>query len=458
MLNMNDSQVAKEPGLRKFTAPEIDSDIDMDVEETSTTSSSDDSEMEPFDMYLPKIEQLLKDIDFHDFSVEVLQHGYSYQNCVYALKPCSGDEEQYILRVPVCPDMDDTDSRCQAILNNVALLGYLADKMPVPRVKAFSAKKDNSLGAPFELQTRLPGQSLDGLYSGMTYTDKLAIVDQLVDLIKKLESISFTKAGTFMAPLGFPNSSKDCVTYTEPLISMFDEGDENFVQEPGCSQDRRGSDVKALLTSHLNGWIAKEMKGDEVHRSFIVPPFRRLLTMVENLCGEVPNGQSLDPVVLYHWDLEPRNIMVEKNSNSWRICGVIDWDDACAVPRALARKPPAWVWDFDPGMFTGYLDNDFHPKNDLSQENRALKAHFDAQVAASLSRYLEDSYGRGRWLRRVWTLVRNEIHTSWYLDLMGQLLEEWDERPQSTLCRSELQKGFWKKSLNWLSNHIQALR
>ena len=455
---MSDSQAAKERGVGDFAAPDNDSDIIVNVEKMSTTSGSDESEMELFMEYLPKIEQLLEDIGFHDFSVEVIQHGYSYQNCVYALKSCSRDDEQYILRVPVCPDMDETDSKCEAILNNVSLLGFLADKMPVPRVKAFSANRENRLNGPFEIQTRLPGQSLDQLYSDMSHREKLTIADELVDLIKKFESINFTTAGTFTASPGLPDSSKTSSAETIPSISMFDEGDEEFVQEPSCWLDRRGPDVRALLTSHLNGWIAEELKGDEVHRGFIVPPFQRLLTIVSELYQEATDHRSLDPVVLYHWDLEPRNIMVEKSGDLWTICGIIDWDDACAVPRTLARKPPAWIWDFDPEMFTGYLDNDFHPKEDLSPENVALKAHFDAKAAASLPGYLEDAYGRGRWSRRIWTLVRTKIHSPWYLDLMSQLIKEWDEESASTPRRSESPNRLWKKSLEWLSHHIQALR
>ncbi|KAL9581342.1 MAG: hypothetical protein Q9203_005931, partial [Teloschistes exilis] len=61
------------------------------------------------------------------------------------------------------------------------------------------------------------------------------------------------------------------------------------------------------------------------------------------------------PIVLHHWDLEPRNLIVsnaktddDNNNNNphgaWKITGLIDWDDALALPLLLARPPPRWLW------------------------------------------------------------------------------------------------------------------
>lgn len=288
---------------------------DTSDNESITSVTSDLSEMEPFPEYLPKIEQLVCDIGLAGFSIEALQHGYSFQNCVYALKSFKDDKEQYILRVPVCPNFRETDQKCVAVENDVAILGFLVDKLPVPRVTAYSATKENPLNAPFTVQTRLAGQSLD---------------------------------------------------------------------------------------------------------------------------------------------LEARNIMVEKRSGRWKISGVIDWDDALALPRPLARKPPAWIWDFDPDGFTGYLDNDHHPNADLSDENRALKSHFDATAAAALPAYLEDAYGRGRWLRRIWTFARSGADDMWYIELIKQLPRDWATRPKPVVPQPEKPNGLWEKWLHWVLHRAQA--
>lgn len=53
---------------------------DASVESGSSTSPK----IETFEEYLPKIEQLLKDIGLGGFNVQVIQRG-DFQNCVYAL-------------------------------------------------------------------------------------------------------------------------------------------------------------------------------------------------------------------------------------------------------------------------------------------------------------------------------------------------------------------------------------
>ena len=468
---MNDSESILTPtevdeGMsEKSTLEADDLQTDLDVKESDASDNesiasvaSDLSEMESFSDYLPKIERLLCDIGLVDFSVEELQHGYTFQNCVYALNSLTDEKEQYILRVPVCPDFRETDERCEAIENDAFLLGYLADKLPVPRVKAYSTTRDNALNAPFTVQTRLPGQSLDDVYGDLDHKDKFAIADQIVDLLAKIESVTFATAGTFTASCPLPGIVCDFNITAAPSVSIFNEGDEEFMKDPKVWQDRAGPDVKSLLISHLNGWIQKELKDDEEQNSLTIPSFKKLLGMMDDLDHEEAFKDGPYPVVLHHWDLEPRNIMVEKSSGAWRVCGVIDWDDAIALPRPLARKPPAWIWDFDAEGFTGFLDNDHHPNYALSDENMMLKAHFDAKAAAAFPHYLEDAYGCGRWLRRIWTFTRSEIHSTWYLDLVKQLPDNWAARPKPFVPQPDKAKGFWEKSFEWLSHRVQALR
>ncbi|KAL8701656.1 MAG: hypothetical protein Q9201_004788 [Fulgogasparrea decipioides] len=406
------------------------SDAADDENGSIASGRSDDSEMEPFLGYLPKIQRLLSDIGLEGFSVEALQHGYTFQNCVYVLEPSDNDKEQYILRVPLCPDM--TDGKCLAIENDAALLRYLADKLPVPRVKAYSTTADNALDAPFTIQTRLPGRALDGIYNDLPHEDKLLIIDQFVELLVSLESIILPKAGTFTAP-SLPPSTSDSNDAAIPLISTFKEGDDDFVKDPQVLQDRRGPELKTFLVSHLKGWISKEIKEEEISEwgSFTLPSLRQLLAIVDELDDEGAFKDAPYPVILSHWDLEPRNIMVERSSGCWRICGIIDWDDSLALPRPLARRPPDWIWEINkPPGFTGYLDNDHHPNDHISEEGSVLKAYFDTKADATLSNYLEDAYGSGRWLRRIWTFARSGADSCWYIDLIKKLPTDWEARPK----------------------------
>ena len=450
-------RTAREQEDCSVTEPNLN-EFDIADDKSIHSDTSDDSEMEPFSDYLPKIEQLLSELGLTGFSAEPLQHGYTFQNCVYALKSPINDQQQYILRVPNCPDFEGDDEIHEAILNDANLLGHLVDKLTVPRVKAYSATKDNVLGAPYTVQTRLSGQSLSDVYSELTHADKLAIVDQFVDLLAKLETVNFAMAGTFTASPTLPNVMSDFCTTAAPSVSIFDKGDEDFIESLQTLQDRAGPNLKALLISHLNGWIARELKDEVQYQSITMPLLRGMLAIIDGLDREGSLRDGRYPVVLHHWDLEPRNIMVDNSSGTWKICGVIDWDDAIAVPRPLARKPPSWIWDFNSELYTSYMDNDHQPNTNLSDENIALKAYFNEKTATALPHYLEDAYGRGRWLRRIWTFARNGIHSQWHLDLIGQLLKDWDERPKPEMIQPEKPKGAWQKSLDWLSHCFQTLR
>ncbi|KAL8947450.1 MAG: hypothetical protein Q9183_007786, partial [Haloplaca sp. 2 TL-2023] len=120
-----------------------------DADAASVASDgSDESVMEAFDDYKAKIEQLLGDIGLSDYDIEVIQHGYNFMNCVYALASTKS-AEQYILRVTHGGFHRESDGKHETVEKEIVLLGYLKDKLPVPRIKAYSLTKDNPLEAAY---------------------------------------------------------------------------------------------------------------------------------------------------------------------------------------------------------------------------------------------------------------------------------------------------------------------
>ncbi|KAL9005548.1 MAG: hypothetical protein Q9188_001673 [Gyalolechia gomerana] len=435
---------AEQASLDLHASEERDDDVSV---------ASEDTEMEPFEDYKSKIDELLRKIGFANFAVSDLQHGYEYQNCVYALTSWTDPLERYVLRVPGLPELD-VEGICQEIENDVALLGYLSDKLPVPIIKAYSSSIDNVLEKPYTIQTRLPGISLDKVYDDFTCEEKLNIIDQFVQLLARVESIRFPTAGTFSATSSLPHKNTKTAA---PSISFFKEGDEEFMKDASVARDRAGADLKCLLHSHVNGWIQKELKADE---SFTLSSLRSLNSMINDLDQEGAFEASPHPIVLHHWDLEPRNIMIEKIAGIWKIQGIIDWDTALALPRPLARRAPAWIWDFDFEGFTGYLDNDHHPKPDteLPVHDGALKAYFDAKAAETLEDYLEDAYGHGLWLRRIWTFARSGADSCWYIELIKKLEEDWTARPVQKCLPSSSSVGALERAIGWVSGLVAATR
>ena len=330
--------------------------IEPDNSDNDSVAScgSGDSEMEEFEDYRTKIETLLSDFGLSGFCVEEIQHGYTFENCVYALTSSSNDIEKYILRVPVCPMQEGgPDDKCEVIRNDAALLESISDKLPVPRVKAYSVTNDNILEKPFSVQTRLPGQSLNKVFSSLSYPEKTAMVDQYVELLAKLESIQYPTAGMFTASPALLDNSSDFFIATAPLVRPFDAGEEEYAKLSQTKMDRAGSDLKTFLASHVNGHIQEELKSDNGYPSVLLESYQQTLLMLDDMENEGFFKAQPVPIVLHHWDLQARNIMVEQRNGAWEICGIIDWDDAHALPRPLARRPPDFFWDFQGGDFEG---------------------------------------------------------------------------------------------------------
>lgn len=347
----------------------------------------------------------------------------------HALTSNVNEEEQYILRVPTLPEQRETNGKYEPIRNDVTLLGYLQEKLAVPRVKAYCITRDNALKAPFTLQTRIPGASLDRIYGTLDQTDKLAIIDQVVELIVKLESIRFPKRGVFVGSSPLPDKISEFLTDDALSINVSNEDDSYPTKDARSIRARAGANVKSLLASHLQEWIAFHLEdGADGFNSFIVGSLRNLLGALEELdTGGTLSDQEC-PIVLHHVDLEPRNIMVENRDGKWKISGIIDWDDALALPRPLARRPPNWIWDWNQDICTGYWDADHHPTLSLSRHEAALKAYFDRKAAAALKGYLEDVYTSSQWLRRIWFFARYGIRQCFHLDLLEKFEADWSVR------------------------------
>lgn len=298
--------------------------------------ASDESEasvMEPFEDYKLKIQQLLHEIGLKESSIDAIQHGYGYMNCVYALTSLKDPNEQYILRVAIDGDIRDSDGRHDTMENDIILLGYLKDKLPVPRVKAYSTTAEYVLEAAYTVQTKIPGESLDTLWKTMEHADKYAIVDEFLSLLLQIESVKFASGGTFAVSVPLPAKMDDFCEFDVPVVRAFDASVQEPPLSPKITQDKPGTDVKSLLTSHLDKWIQEEFdRGQHELSCAITPRFEKLKAMLDDMTSEGAFNNQPSPIVLHHWDLEPRNLMVSKASGAWKICGIIDWDDALALP------------------------------------------------------------------------------------------------------------------------------
>ncbi|KAI5263835.1 hypothetical protein E4T47_08915 [Aureobasidium subglaciale] len=309
------------------------------------------------------------------------------------------------------------------ILDETALYDRLVESgLPAPRILGFDVGRDNELGLPYSIQTRLPEVTWISVIEDMPLESQLRLAEELVDIMARLRTVQFDSSGR----LSLWSSLYDLLFYT---IGHQLKEELQKVDPQGPSEERirmffKLQDIMQDM-DHI-GWFSEADKA--------------------------PSKS-----VLHHWDLEARNILVEQVSSdsteSWRITGVIDWDHPNALPAVLTMMPPIWLWDASddaelPEEVQEYYDNDFDwmPLEYYQEENVQhlnadgvrVKQRFEEAIVKKLyssqygedarAKYLDDAYGRGRWLRRIWRFATEGIFvhpTHWRR--VEQLDREWTE-------------------------------
>ncbi|KAF2725351.1 hypothetical protein K431DRAFT_291017 [Polychaeton citri CBS 116435] len=422
-------------------------DEDGQSSSTSTTPNSTSSyeySHEPYEEFQNKVISLayhLDDIDDVDLQ---RTRGGSYNRVVIA-KLWQGDRNVTgVFRIPRFPNIGDgseTDATRRIdseIQDQAAVLQFLASRdIPAPKLLAFDASAANAIGSPFVFQEYSIGKSLESVYGDMSLQEKLSIVDSLLGFLLSAEQIQFPSIGTLKATRS-PNSAVKGSYVYEPAHAQLELEVRAF--EVGTDSQ---SNHQTSSTSTLE--LLSELLDARRRSGVMVSMWRRLgaiLTEMQAMDVFRPrNGTPRHSTasILYHWDLEPRNILVKprqemdggngKETYQWEIDKVIDWDRVLAVPAVLARKPPIWLWDFSSNSEHPSIASDFDGDVDqltpsrydtgsgrLSPSDQEIRQHFEDNLVIGLSNlypgysreeYLEDTYGKGRWIRR---LARFAIH------------------------------------------------
>jgi hypothetical protein len=134
---------------------------------------------------------------------------------------------------------------------------------------------------------------------------------------------------------------------------------------------------------------------------------------------------------------------------------IIDWDRVLAAPAILTRKPPIWLWDFSdefqesPNSIGSDYDGDvdlLDPKRydstqgRLSEADQQGRARFESRLVEGLrglyasfdkDAYLEEAYGKGRWIRRLARFAIHGASDSQDLTRFEHLDRDWTEFAKS---------------------------
>ena len=417
---------------------------------TPNSTSTYEYSHEPFETFQNKVMALAREIGgCHDVSLQ-RQRGGSYNRVVIAVLSKRGQNVRGIFRIPRFTDVtgpaedesSDQDGRedegqetarkeprvDEEVQDQAAVLQLLASrKIAAPALLAFDACAENPLKAPYVFQECSTGTPLDKVYGNMSLKEKLCIVDELVQTLVAAEKVTFAQSGTIVA--GHRESASTAASY------VFGKEGTTLATAVKQFSDTVATSLTHLLSAKIQEHLEKARQFDVA--GTITKMWQRLEAILEEMqqkgifALQCKAAADVNHSILYHWDLEPRNILVKKNGEKWKwvIDMVIDWDRVLAVPPVLARKPPVWLWDFSDDSDRASIASDYDGDVDLLNPSRYVAdngrlAADDVEIMRAFEHgfvermkvvyedysreaYQEEAYGKGRWIRRI---ARFAIH------------------------------------------------
>lgn len=378
-----------------------DGDEEDDEDDTSSVGSTStyQYQQEPFETYQFKAAQLCRDIGFGTPSTVQRMEGGSY-NRVVGVDFASG--QSAILRIP-----RDEDILPEEINDQVAIHHFLSqfEFLHSPAILAYDTTKDNALGSPYVLQRRLQGKTVYDNYYHLPIPERCQVASQVAETLIKMRTITLENPGRLVGSRS-SSSPQHIVDSVEHGIEITGFRDTPISDLPPL----KGQPLASLLIQILEARKAK--KGEDFYGTPGAKREEDMLNRLQEIASEMESEGLIreDDVqnYLWHWDLSASNMLMQRDTEDgspagrWVITGVIDWDDAKSVPLVLTSTPPSWLWGDESERSSSFFGNrDKVPKRPLAIHEQQIKTHFDQHMERSCPTYMEDAYGRGVWLRRL---------------------------------------------------------
>ncbi|TGO67687.1 hypothetical protein BOTNAR_0037g00240 [Botryotinia narcissicola] len=393
----------------------------------STISSTYMYEQEPFDTYRTKVNQLCIDIGFGEPSTIEHVDGGNYNRVIGLSFQIDSEIQRRNLRIP---RKWDAWSKQTDIQNQAEIIMWLQRFafLRVPKVLAIDTTAENSLKSPFVLQERVQGIPLDDLFfeipAQLPMSKRFEVVKAVAKFIIKLERTALDKPGKLVGTHTVPWTSTSMASST-PRIG-FDSFAQNFTESATPFEEDLASSLFNLMTAHHD------------FRTEVNANWDMLLVILREMDERQFFKSSDSTNVLWHWDLQTRHIFVKKSeSGQWEVSGVIDWDDVTSMPLVLTRAPRYWFWFYEEffeyaSYFTHPWDGDYDAPVDLplNKDVTIVKEYFDRIMQEADPTYMDDTYGRGHWIRRLIRFIRLGrfgLDNPWDIERLDQFINDWDD-------------------------------
>ncbi|KAI7206538.1 hypothetical protein KC343_g10570 [Hortaea werneckii] len=247
----------------------------------------------------------------------------------------------------------------QALASEVATMDFARNVLdiPVPKVIAWDGKTANAAGCEFILMEQAKGKSLAAIWPDMELEEKFKIVEEVVAIQKKLQSVAFSSYGTlyYKSDAAGYSSSIDIDGSLPPSAKMYAKY--RFVVGPlaersfwepehaGPAIDRgpwpsAQSYLRAISQRERSKCPLKDAPADPQDDSDLLDSPQARLSLLHKF-GAVsaylpPSQQSLNRGTLFHWDLRAPNLFIEDG----RITSLIDWQDVWIAPLFMQERGP----------------------------------------------------------------------------------------------------------------------
>ncbi|RAK92540.1 phosphotransferase enzyme family protein [Aspergillus costaricaensis CBS 115574] len=280
--------------------------------------------------------------------------------------------------------------------------------IPVPRIYAWSTDRSNLVGAEYIIEKKATGYSLGSIWGRMSRSSQFVIIDQVVEIERKLASVSFPMQGCLYYTSDLKSEVPDAKGLDIMLrklsglkiedckqLSCFAIGPSNdrklWNDERHSMELNRGPwtnpihYVTALGVNELNWARCHAKPRMNYYRSTETPEnpneylalLQRYLDIAPHLCPDYDNINTLS-----HPDLHLDNIFIDPETH--QITSIIDWQLAAITPSFLQHPHPQMLeLSLSPGS-----------EEQRSREKELLEYYYKAteKVNPSLAEAFNDPY------------------------------------------------------------------
>lgn len=363
------------------------------------------------------------------FHVEHMRGGgYNRVTGINTVGQDHNNDNRMVLRAPRMgvPQSDQDVTNLQFVRKHT--------NIPAPDILANDSTGDNALNEPYVIQSRIPGYDLESKiqsYPSLSHEQKIVLVEEFCQILLDMQEFQHPWAGqiTRKAEEGdsdFLIGPFEVFPEEESLIALRSERLPFFKSRPFGEDNSTSTDDFSDLQTPLYfmevqfaRWRNLEL-GLDPSDIWLPDVWQRLQTMAKQM--DEFGCLDCDSYCLTHYDLDPRNIMVEIQAGIPKITGIIDWDLAMFAPDWVSCKPPMWIWNWVAG---GNEDESRANEEPPTEEQQELKDLFDDLVGFDF-RFMayQPHY---RLARQLFRFTRYGLRSADARNDAEKVLEEWEE-------------------------------